>query len=174
MALFEWLKPKGVWQRSPLFELPLLGEDVPADLKQWCALAGGLALLLSRSTEQEIAARYQAARAVFVDIRRSLEQSRTPAVRRKQLILVAHEIDTVADPLTRAACRACMRAPLRPEATSPSEAALARALDASRGSRTGVPAADFDDQQTQLSADVFSDRSEKLRKTIADARVTPK
>lgn len=159
MALFEWLKPRGAWQRSRLFELPLLSDEVPANFKHWCALAGGLALVLSRAIEHEIAGRYHAMSAVFVEIRRSLEQGRAPTVRREQLMLGTHETDTVLDPLTRAACRACVRAPATPDATSPSEIALARGLDASRGSQTRAPAPDFDDQQTQLSADVFSDRS---------------
>ncbi|MBK0393487.1 hypothetical protein [Ramlibacter algicola] len=168
-AFLKWLGSSGAWIRSLQYELPVVQEPaVRPELRHWCALAGGLALILSRATAQDIESSLRTTRAVYRQLRKCLQAGEAPRVASRLLSLLADEIDAVADPITKAACRRCMR---KPKAQSPSEAALARATESTGGG--GIDrhrGQDFEDVETQLSLDVFSKRSHALRRTVAGAR----
>lgn len=171
--LLGWLRQQGAWIRSSRYELPAVQDTgVPADLQQWCALAGGLALVLSRESPADVPKRYPLADAVFERIRHVLQQGEEPRISRRVLMALATEIDAVADPLTKASCLACLRArDISGTSTGSNTLSLS---GAPRRELPDAQRADFDDQVTQLSLEVFSRRSEQLRRTVAGARLAEK
>lgn len=167
-TLLGWLRQQGAWIRSQHYELPAVQHAcVSAELRPWCALAGGLALVLSRQATAEVQGSYPIAAAVFERVRQSLEAGREPRVSRKVLLYLAKEIEAVADPLTRASCLACMSRPRKGASTFSDSVSLS---EMSCSATSNGQLADFDDYVTQLSPDVFSRRSEQLRRTVAGAR----
>ena len=168
-AFLKWLGSGGAWIRSLQYELPVVQEPaVRPELRHWCALAGGLALILSRATAKDIESSLRTTSTVYRQLRKCLQAGEAPRLATRLLSLLADEIDAVADPVTKAACRRCMR---KPRAQSPSEAALARATESTGGRAIGGgPGKDFEDVETQLSLDVFARRSHASRRTVAGTR----
>lgn len=167
--LFPWMRAQGAWIHAHKYELPALHHvEVPPELRQWCALAGGLALILSREGPQDLPSRYPTARVVFKTARRCLQSGQAPRISGKLLRLLAEEIEAVADPLTKAACRACMR-PARSGSGSGTDTGTLNTTESTQGGLMDT-SMDLDDPVTVLSADVFTARSEVLRQTLAGAR----
>lgn len=110
--LIGWFALSRAWSASHL-ELPELDASADPALQRWCAVAGGLALILSRASPSECAARFSCTGTLYELVQRQLRQSQ-PVVAAAELVgEVMHEVADVADPVTRRCLRACFDASLR-------------------------------------------------------------
>jgi hypothetical protein len=97
------------WIPSEFSELPALGDADSQDERDWCVLAGGLALLLSRCTPCGAQRHFPASLQAWRSLKRQLKNEQAP-VRLPLRVLneLRHEIASVADAGTRDAARRCM------------------------------------------------------------------
>jgi hypothetical protein len=177
-GFLQWVGSSGAWLCSPFAALPSLHVVKDAELQEWCTLAGGLALILSRATPRELEDRFSSTRDVYLHVRRRLGQARTPKASAALLAKVVREIEAVADPMTKASARARLKTRLQrdsaaaPLSTSPSVLGSESGWSRRSHSPNSTGHADFDSAETQFSADVFTTRSAALRKSVAGARTS--
>ena len=111
-ALSRWFDSRG-FVRSQSFELPVRCDEGDDALQHCFALAGGLALILSRARPLEIEERFSASRELYLLLRDRLRKKCGADPGADLLNDVLHEIALVADPLTKASAQACFRSALR-------------------------------------------------------------
>lgn len=107
--LVQWIGSKGAWNCSRYSDLPQLKDDQRSGAHHWCVVAGGLALILSRSNDAQRAARFTATEALYEMLRESLRQGHRPRASTALVGDVMHEVAEVADPLTHASLGECFR-----------------------------------------------------------------
>ena len=148
--LMQWAGSQGHWIPSDVGGLPAVQRDADAVLQRWQVVAGGLALVLSRVSRTERAARFCASYRLYQGLRRRLRQGAVVDAAPELLSDVMHEIAGVADVLTTTCLRACFDASLRPG--YPNEAS-AGAPDSRGTSRLqSQPRPPDDARTTQLAA----------------------
>ncbi len=167
--LMHWVGSHGAWQGSGLV-LPAIDAAADAALQRWCVVAGGLALLLSRASETERAARFGHSIALYGFIHRRLRQSQCVRVSPELISEVMHEISEIADPLTRNCLKACFHAELRGPASAAAAAGPAPAVPMSEGSSSQPQAARA--SSTGFTSEQLLERSAALRRKLAAARAT--
>jgi len=109
-GLWCWMGSRGAWFRSRYSDLPQLRADAASEVKHYCVIAGGLALILSRRPPRALAGRFMASQELYQLLRRQLRGRGHAAPSAELLSEVMHEVATVADPSTRAALRTCLAA----------------------------------------------------------------
>jgi hypothetical protein len=174
-SLFNWLQAAGAWRLSP-FSLPSPHAAGTPELREWCRLAGGLALLLSRTSPADLEQKYAASVRLYDLARRSLSRGQGVPADPPLLKLVLLEIEAAADPGTRASARLVLsswrRRGEKERAGRESQQKDARRREGPASSQQSTRGADFDTAQTQLLHEVFDARANALRKTVAGARTT--
>ena len=174
LAMTRWLDSRG-FVRSRFSELPVRPDTAEAGLHHWFVLTGGLALILSRARPVEIAERFAATRELYLLLRDRGKNGPAPQPGAELLNDVLHEIATVADPLTKASAQACFRAALQQHGPQPAGAAAAGAPSTRGGAAStlrSTRSAASDHPQTQVSVELFEQRSSTLRQTVAAHRST--
>ncbi len=174
--LIPWAATPAAWTDSEL-ALPTVDAAADAAAQRWCAVAGGLALILSRVSASERAARFPCTHTLYTLVRSRLRQSR-PVLASPELVSeVMHETAEIADPLTRSCLKTCFQASLRrPDAANePSQPAARAGALASPGSPASVPqrmrAAPADSSPpTSVMPQALVERSAELRRRLAAAR----
>ena len=117
--LMRWASSQGNWAPSDFAGLPAVQRDADRLLQRWQVVAGGLALVLSRASRTERAARFHAADRMYTGLRRRLRQGAFIDASTELIQDVMHEIAGVADVQTTQCLRACFDASLgRDEADS--------------------------------------------------------
>jgi hypothetical protein len=175
VALMKWAGSPAAWTVSEL-ELPRVDPAADPSLQRWCAVAGGLGLILSRLGSMERSARFPQTEALYALIRRRLRHSEPVRAGAELLGEVMHEIADSADPLTRACLKACFEASLRQDAdaaapTAPQPLAGSSQVSAEpRPSGRGSQRPDSDAADTSFNTDVLLERSNALRRLLAAAR----
>jgi hypothetical protein len=169
--LMKWVGSQGDWTCSA-WNLPALAADADVAVQRWAVVAGGLALVLSRTEAAERSARFGSSHALYVLVRRALRQARLPAPGAALIGEAMHELVEVADPATRRCLMACFqdaaKHPLRAQAAANQswEPASTQAMPST--------AARVRDTRQSLSSSVSSDlllaRASSLRKSLAAAR----
>lgn len=96
------------WVATEFSELPALGDADDEDERDWCVLAGGLALLLSRCTPRGAQRHFPASLQAWRSLKRQLKNHAPVRLPLGVLNELRHEIAAVADEATRAAARRCM------------------------------------------------------------------
>lgn len=189
--LLQWIGSKSAWNCSRFSDLPQLKHDQRSGAHHWCVVAGGLALILSRSSDAQRRAHFTSTEALYEMLRESLRQGRRPRAGAALVGDVMHEVAQVADPMTHASLGACFRECLKRDKSdvdgrifelstmaAPSTAAWpafsrlvasSRMSAASRAS-TGLP--DLDDAPTVIPSDLLDERSHALRQAVANARTS--
>lgn len=179
--MMRWIRKRTVaWQRSEFAELPALRPGTPRALQNWLVLAGGLALVLSRATRDELDNRFRCSQYLYEHLRAKLRDGKTSLNIGPDLVgETMHEITGVADPTTLAAGRACFAACIaaaRRPAPGQTDTGVRRsqpAKDSQVSQRsTGLPAAREEAASTQVNLDLLLERSNKLRSAVAFARTT--
>lgn len=177
MSLMQWVNSRGEWQRSR-WSLPELPRDADPVVQRWALVAGGLALILSRVSPSEQAARFAWTGQAYALIRHRLRQSRPVNASATLLGEVMHEVADVADPVTRAglqaffrdaALRAAEGRVAREEGGWVFPSSLVAASGTSGRSGSGMQGAD---DNTTFSPDLLKERSQALRNSVAAARTT--
>lgn len=151
--LNRWLS-QGKWSRSRFSDLPELKQDDSAELQNWCAAAGGMALILSRASSAELSQRFAATHDLYQLLRRRLREGQRIDAGATLVGEALHEIAGVADPLTKASLQSCFRYCLKQRPAR----------------RNSQPPADS--PETLMNSDLFFERSKVLREKIATARST--
>lgn len=181
--MMRWIKKRATaWHRSDIADLPTVRPETTRALQNWLVLAGGLALVLSRATRDELDNRFRCSRYLYEQLRARLREGKsTPNIGPDLVGETMHEITGVADPMTLAAGRACfavcIAAERRRSAAGQIDAAV-RGPQPDRGSQvsqqqsTGLPAAREEAASTQVNLDLLMERSSKLRSALAFARTT--
>lgn len=181
--MMRWINKKATaWQRSEVADLPALRPGTTRALQNWLVLAGGLALVLSRATRDELDNRFHCSLYLYEQLRAKLREGKVTLSIGPDLVgETMHEITGVADPMTLAAGRACfavcIAADRRRSVPGPVETAV-RSLQSGtdqQGSQqqiTGVPATRDETASTQVNLDLLMERSSKLRSALAFARTT--
>lgn len=104
-----WRRPEPRWIPSEFSELPAPGHADRVDERDWCVLAGGLALLLSRCTPRGAHRHFPASLQAWRSLKRQLKnEAAPPALPLGVLNELRHEIAGVADAATCDAARRCM------------------------------------------------------------------
>lgn len=190
--LFQWMGSKGAWSCSRFSDLPQLKHDQQSPAHHWCVVAGGLALILSRTTAAQRSAHFHATQALYEMLRESLRHGRRPRAGAALIGDVMHEVAQIADPMTHASLGACFRECLQRSKTDEDSRAFAlsslgastttatawpafsRVIASSRGAaNTRVSAssfADMDDAPTVMPSNLLDERSHALRQAVANAR----
>lgn len=97
------------WIPSEFSELPALAGSDRQDERDWCVLAGGVALLLSRCTPRGAQRAFPASLEAWRSLRRQLKDADGPVRLPLQVLNdLRHEIAGVADAATCDAARRCM------------------------------------------------------------------
>lgn len=117
LRLVQWVRSRGEW-RSSEWALPHPRRETQPDTRRWMAVAGGLALILSRVPPSEQRARFASTLQAYALIRRRLRQSRPVDASAGLLNDVMHEVAEVADPVTRSGLHASFQAAVRRAAQS--------------------------------------------------------
>lgn len=169
-TLMNWaVGTQGDWSDSGL-ALPVLDVAAEAPLQRWCAVAGGLALILSRVADAERAARFAHTHVLYVQVRRRLRQAQPVDASAELIGEVMHEIADVADPLTRNCLKACFQAAVRQPAVA---LASDRAGEPERSSQPpSQPRSSGDAAGASLTSVMLLERSAALRRKLAEARGT--
>ena len=175
-SLFNWLQATGAWRLSP-FSLPSPHAAGTPELREWCRLAGGLALLLSRTSPADLEQKYAASLRLYALARRSLSRGQGVPADPPRLKLVLQDIEAAADPATLASARLVLsswrrRGEKERAGRESQQKADARRREGPASSQQPARAADFDNAETQLLHEVFDARANALRKTVAGARTT--
>jgi len=192
----QWIASQGKWVRSRFSDLPDLRHDDDTRVQHWCAIAGGLALILSRAGQSELATRFSASRELYELLRRQLKQGDKITAGGDLLGDVMHEVAGIADPMTRVSLQVCFRTRVKHDAERTS---LARQGTASRPpsqpasqhsrppatrspslqmeSRVLLPELVTPSRQLAtppdfVNSDIFIEQSSALRKKVAQARAT--
>lgn len=194
--VFQWIGSKGAWNCSRFSDLPQIRHDRRSGAHHWCVVAGGLALILSRSSDTQRRADFTATEALYEMLREALRQGRRPRAGAALVGDVMHEVAEVADPLTQASLGACFRECLKHDktdvdsrisamstmgvtTTSAGWPAFSRLVASSRmpassrvsvRSRASTSLPDLDDAPTVIPSDLLDQRSHALRRTVAHAR----
>jgi hypothetical protein len=177
--LARWVGSQGDWNPSA-WALPALDQDGDAVLQRWRVVAGGLALILSRSGPAEHGARFACSKDLYLLIRRRLRRSAAVDASAELLGEVMHEIAQVADPQTRSCLQACFRArvhggegalPVSGEAGGSQLASSIQPLSAT-SRRSSSRAEALDGAPTSFNTDLLTERARTLRQSIAAARST--
>lgn len=108
----QWIRLRGEW-RSSEWALPHLRRETQPDTRRWMAVAGGLALILSRVPPSEQRTRFASTLQAYALIRRRLRQSRPVDAGAGLLNDVMHEVAEVADPVTRSGLHSSFQAAVR-------------------------------------------------------------
>ena len=116
--LFQWIGSKGAWNCSRFSDLPQIRHDQRSGAHHWCVVAGGLALILSRSSDTQRSANFTATEALYEMLRDALRQGRRPRADAALVGDVMHEVAEVADPMTHASMGACFRECLKSDKTA--------------------------------------------------------
>lgn len=97
------------WVPSEFSELPALARNERQDERDWCVLAGGLALLLSRCTPRGAQRNFPASLQAWRTLKGQLKEADAPVRLSLQVLNeLRHEIAGVADAATCDAARRCM------------------------------------------------------------------
>ena len=180
--LLHWIDSQGEWTRSDFLGLPRLEPDDNSPAQRWRIVVGGLALVLSRLSDTELAARFPSTHALYQCLRRCLKDARHPAPGPELLGEAMHELAGVADPLTKSCLGMCFRDSLgqqgagagvptsKGEPSSPPSSSMPSSLGSPRTYSGVDPSSDR--APTDFDQDVLLERSIALRKAIAAARTT--
>jgi hypothetical protein len=170
--LMKWVGSQGDWNCSG-WNLPALAADTEASVQRWAVVAGGLALVLSRTEAPERSAHFAASHALYQVIRRDLRHGRPPAAGAALLGEAMHELAQVADPATRRCLMACfqdavkhpggVQAVAANQAWEPATTQAPASTGASRSASRQAAA-------TSASSELLQERASSLRKTLAAAR----
>lgn len=164
-SLIRLITSRGVWRASPFADLPQVPRNGSELSRHYFVLAGGLALILSRATRSELSGSLNATHMLYQVLRRELPLAGAH-VEATLLGEAQHEIGDLADPRTKASLRFCYEYESR--RAQESEASVLSAYPSSARS-TRRPAPELD-EPTQISTDVFDQRSQTLRKSVKEAR----
>lgn len=178
--MLNWIRKESPrWQRSVFADLPILRQGSSRSLQNWLVLAGGLALILSRATQDELKHRFPCSQYLYEELRGKLRTPRSLLSVGPDVVGEAlHEIAGVADPMTSAAARACFDACLAAEKRFPGEAKDVGSQSQLKGESSAIsraPAtseAKEDVGSARVTLEVLMERSEKLRSAVAFARTT--
>ena len=130
--LIQWMGSKDAWRCSRFSDLPQLKHDQRSAAHHWCVVAGGIALILSRSTEAQRSAHLRATQALYEVLREALRHERRPRADAALVGDVMREVAELADPMTQASLGECLH-----EATPwPAFSRLVAAARMSGNSRT--------------------------------------
>lgn len=174
----NWVGTPGQWKVSEL-ELPRMDSAADATLQRWCAVAGGLGLILSRLGSAERSSRFAHTAALYALVRHRLRRSQPVRAGAELLGEVMHEVAETADPLTRSCLRACFHESLGDAAadgeraqapTSSSASALSALTSRPRPSSQASAAHRQGDTDTSFNTEMLLERSRALRRSVAAAR----
>ena len=179
--LLRWIKPRPNWIRSSPFELPAIGPQQETALRQWTLVAGGLALILSRASEVELAQRFRCSQLLHLMVRRALLQNQPVRVPIDCLADTMHEIAELADPVTKrallvrfqVAVQAHRGAGAKPSATRAPGAAMAAPSESEMPSPDSItPSSHSRAREEMLGQLALEDASRSLRQVVATARAS--
>jgi hypothetical protein len=148
--LMKWANSQGNWAQSDFGGLPAVQRDAEPLLQRWQVVAGGLALVLSRASRTERAARFHAADRMYTGLRRRLRQGARIDASPELIQDVMHEIAGVADVQTTQCLRACFDASLGREGID-SGLGLRHERDTSRMNSQPRPSGWEETQQQRLA-----------------------
>lgn len=178
--LLRWLGSRGAWIRSRYSDLPRLDASAATPVSHYCVIAGGLALILSRCHEGELANKFLATQELRELLRRQLRRYGRAKPSAELLSDVMHEVATLADPTTRAALRACLELRSKIEARRRDQGTATSSLPDSLiaqgqtySPQVSVRSTRQDSLQeahTLVSGEVFDGRAEALRAAVASAK----
>lgn len=114
--LIRWVGTRGSWRRSRYSDLPELHPSAAPLVNQYCVVAGGLVLILSRRPRRELAGDLLATQELYHLLRKQLRDHGRAKPGATLLSEVMHEVATLADPGTRAALKACFELRTKAEA----------------------------------------------------------
>ncbi len=138
------------WRRVDAYELPEVDGPTSGTIHEFLVAAGGMALLLSRASPEDIRKHLPATNELYHLLRHQLMRHGRTTASAELLNDAMHEVSQVADPRTRVALRNCLQARADYEArrrrreTSPApltEAGFASQISAP-GAIAGTAAAD--------------------------------
>lgn len=176
--LMQWAGSQGNWTQSDFGGLPAVQTDAEPGLQRWQVVAGGLALLLSRVSASERAARFPASYRLYQGLRRRLRQGAVVDASPALLSDVMHEIAGVADTLTAQCLRACFEASRLPgNANAGGSAGPQDSRGTSRlqsqprpSKRSALAPEGRDSAPTDFIEDRLAERASVLRSALAAAR----
>lgn len=100
----------GVWTRSDFSDLPQPDGQFLPTTNYFLLLAGGLALVLSRATPDELARDLPHARDLFLKLRKEFKRHGRTSVHVELLFDAFHEVSDRLDPVSRRALKECISA----------------------------------------------------------------
>lgn len=177
--MLRWKRREALaWQRSEFGDLPVLGPENARALQHLLVLAGGLALILSRATKDELDNRFRCSEYLYRELKSQLGGgARSLSIAADVMGEALHEIAGVADPMTNAAARACFDACVAASRQTPPER---HKVESRLNTRSGAaespgftiaPTAKLP-VVTQVNLEELMERSNKLRSAVAFARTT--
>ena len=173
----NWVGAPGHWKVSEL-ELPRVDAGADAALQRWCAVAGGLGLILSRIGSAERSSRFAHTAALYALVRHRLRRSQPVRAGAELLGEVMHEVAEAADPLTRSCLRACFHESLgdaaadgaQVQAHASSASGVSALTSRPRPSSQASAAPRQGDTDTSFNTEMLLERSRALRRSVAAAR----
>lgn len=171
----NWVGAPGQWKVSEL-ELPRVDAAADAGLQRWCAVAGGLGLILSRLGSAERSSRFPHTTALYALVRHRLRRSQPVRAGAELLGEVMHEVAETADPLTRSCLRACFQESLGDAAAdgarapAPAASGISALTSRPRPSSQASGATRQGDTDTSFNTEMLLERSRALRRSVAAAR----
>jgi hypothetical protein len=166
-SLLRMFASSGVWRASPFAQLPEVPRYAAEITRQQVVLAGGLALILSRTTASQRAASFPKTARLYESLEHDLGTDGRSMPDAELLSETLHETHDLADPCTKAALRFCLDAAVRQSARHPASEPAELRLSSRHGAE---PEACDPNAPTVVSKDVFGARSKALRKSVAGAR----
>ncbi|MDO8277269.1 MAG: hypothetical protein Q7T63_03980 [Burkholderiaceae bacterium] len=161
------------WSNSPYSDLPEIKADASETLRHFFIVAGGLALILSRHSEPQIKAHYPATRELYRVLRSQLRRVGKTNASAELISDVMHEVSQVVDTQTRLALKACYEARCVFEARQRSRNEGPGAVSDTPMTQSPQPttrSAPPDAGRTVMPKELFADRADTLRRTVAEAR----
>lgn len=98
----------GVWKSSKFSDLPELWVDASETAAHFLVVAGGLSLMLSRASENEVNKRLTCSSALHSLLRRELKEYGRSSASAELLNQVFHECGHLVDSATRSSLKACL------------------------------------------------------------------
>ena len=108
--LNNWFGDAGVWKSSKFSDLPEVWVDAPETVAHFLVVAGGLSLMLSRASENEVKRSLTYSSALHGLLRRELKQHGRVSATAELLNEVMHECGHLVDSATRNSLKACLAA----------------------------------------------------------------
>jgi hypothetical protein len=165
-TLRKWIGSQGDWNRSEFSDLPLVGSSEDPVVQRWCVVAGGLGLILSRTSASQRSAHFGVTLQLYQILRERLRQRQPVQASPALLSDVMHEVAALIDPMSKACLKACFRASLGQVGAEVELGALPPETSAIRTTTSSAPLS------TGFSADMLQQRAHALRRKLAAARST--